>query len=249
MIFYLYHSDVLKGIVINCLKSIELADQIHFFCHFFCIPLPETPVLIFKQIPVMSTVVFRDRQLVFEEQRMIQTAYSEQVEELGEALVEILLDSTKSSKNKLFGCLFMKCVDHLVSLLQNDSGHSVEESTVIKRSNVLLKLEGERHSLSSALVLYLVAGVCEKMGEKILTDVDEITLFSSLSTIVKFHADCSAKRHEMIIIKENDYTMDVVGGHITLSIALGLMSVFMSANKEVITIITIIITIIIIILR
>ncbi len=228
----------------DCLKSIEITDQINFFFHFVHIPLTETTSIFkFKQIPPVSfIIVMKDRQLVFGERNVHQTTCSEQVEELGESLIEILLEYSKASKTELFRSVFMKCIDHLASLLCKDNG-TIEESNQfdgdctitsnVNQSNVLLKFENENHSLSSAIVLYLVAGICERMGDKIITEVDNLTLFNSLSTIIKCHAVSSAKtQQEVIITKERENT-ELVGGHVTLSIALGLMSAFMSANEKV----------------
>lgn len=191
----------------------------------------------FKTVPSPSEVIIRNGCLYLEEE--VRITEPELVEHLGTSIVEVLLDP-EISKGKLVGSVFMVAIDHLASLLCNEKpqqeplapgngpGHTNRSSALLQLENVV-----NVDSLSSTLVLYVAASLCENMGEKILTEVDNVSLLQCLTTIIKCHAVDVVKRKETVVLSRSSETTGLVGGCITLSIAFGLLSAFMTANKEV----------------
>ena len=240
-----YHfSSVAKELLIKTIKSANIANQLALFRHLMGIPLPnlqKQKTTNLKSIPESHDLVMVDDSLALRES--IEITCSQRVTDLGASITKLLLDSELTA-GKLIGSMFIVIIKHLVSLLCSSLQINIKTLLPMDRanedkgtSNVLLEMES-RHSqsFSSTLVLYVAAALCEIAGEKILTEVDNVTLVGSLVPIVKCHAINATRKLEVVRITEGNNVESLVGDHVTLSIAFGLLSAIMTANKEVFSI-------------
>ncbi len=239
-----YHfSSVAKELLIKTIKSANMANQLALFHHLMGIPLAnpqKQTTAALESIPESHDLVVVDDSLALRES--IEGTCSQRVADLGSSITRLLLDPELIGE-KLIGSLFIVIIKHLVSLLCNSLQINKDTLLPMDRvsedkgtSNVLLEIES-RHSqsFSSTLVLYVAAALCENAGEKILTEVDNVTLVGSLVPIVKCHAVNATRKLEVVRITEGNNVQGLVGDHVTLSIAFGLLSAIMTANKEVIS--------------
>ena len=242
-----YHfSSVAKELLIKTIKSANIANQLALFRHLMGIPLPnlqKQKTTNLKSIPESHDLVMVDNSsLALRES--IKSTCSQRVTNLGASITELMLESELTAGGKLIGSMFIVIIKHLVSLLCSSLQINIKTLLPMDRanedkgtSNVLLEMES-RHSqsFSSTLVLYVAAALCENAGETILTEVDNVTLVGSLVAIIKCHAINATRKLEVVRITEGNNVERLVGDHVTLSIAFGLLSAIMTANKEVFSI-------------
>ena len=241
-----YTSILVKSLLITCLKAAPLTSQLSFILNSLTIPLEyleSSPVQCFRDVPKQLTLTVSNGEVAVEEAG--ENNCSECVEDIGVLVVELLLEP-EIQKDKLIGTVFLTCLKYLVSQLLKETGFrsSDDEETVAeqklekstKQSDTLLQWEAasdaQPHSFSVAVVLYVAAAICENVSENILSKVDEGKLVHYLATIIKCHADFLRKMKDQISILETRQE-ELPGGHVTLSIAFGLLSALMTAYKEV----------------
>lgn len=226
--FYLSYRSVILEILIKCLKSNNSSVQLKLFHDLLKLPFEKAVKLNYKAVPNECIIIHgKDGILLKSRDDVDCRKESECVEELGLFIVKLLTD-LNLTECKLIGPVFISCMNSLISLLTIDSNVSSnnKELLIIKHAAT-----GVVHSTDSTLLLFVAAALCETIGEKLLDEVDIPSLVRSLVGIIKCHANY-AKENDRIKVKPD--CTSVVGGHVTLSIAFGLLSAILTLTKEVI---------------
>lgn len=216
-----------KEILIKCLKSNDSTIQLKLFHQLLRIPSEKSVQLDFKTIPDKYIVTLEDDGIVLRasSETIIDKTKSQIIEEMGNFIIDLLTDENLI-KNQLIGPVFTVCIDHLVLLLTNKSRLKTSND------NDLLSLENVIHSSDSTLILFVTAAVCENIGERLLTEVDIPSLAQSLMNIIKCHTDNVKNKEKIEVLPKQDCTV-LIGGHVTLSIAFGLLSAILSTENKV----------------
>ena len=250
------YSSLTKSLIIQILKPCDTTTQLHFFSYLLRISSEtQQSQNQFKKLPDTLVLMCGEEGLIVEDKlsSQVYVSDSELMEDIGSCLMELLLDS-ELQRCGIVGSLFLHCVKYLGSVLkrecfslseiqQTDSRGTREDGTIESGNKVLLEWEertrlddiSEAHSFSSTLVLYITAAICEQIGDKILQDIDELSLVETLSIIVRCHAFRLMRKKEKILFSMEDTQEEITGGHVTLSIAFGLLSAIITAGTQVST--------------
>ena len=101
-------------------------------------------------------------------------------------------------------------------------------------SNNLLRLEPPYTEFERGVVLYIVADMCEHKMEKLLNQLGSVELLKMSSRLLKCH--CKAMGNCKISVHDDQSSSldnQVFGGQITLSIALGIVTMVMTFSQSV----------------
>lgn len=184
----------------------------------------------------------------------------ERMEEDGRAMVELLGTVLRSSQ--LTGQFFLECLTCVTAILCQDLGYQtqapnirteIKAMSLIKKSqksskssasSVLLDIEGKSQELTHAesyrrsLALYLTAALSEEKTSDILEQTDTRLLLELLAVVVDCHAHIvTRKKNKMssslnLLVVQPDLDQ-MLGGPITLSIALGYLSAILTGANQV----------------
>ena len=182
----------------------------------------------------------------------------ERMEEDGRAMVELLGIVLRSSQ--LTGQFFLECLTCVAAILCQDLGYQSQAPNIrteikamssMKKSqkssatsSVLLDIEGKSQELTQAesyrrsLALYLTAALSEEKTSDILEQTDTRRLLQLLAVVVDCHAHIvTRKKNKMssslnLLVVQPDLDQ-MLGGPITLSIALGYISAILTGANQV----------------
>ena len=186
----------------------------------------------------------------------------ERMESVGQAVLKLVRTELKSCR-QLLGQFFIECLTCVVAILCLDINYQTKQLPSVQKemerilsaqttktsdgaSSVLLDIEEKLNEPTQAeafqrsLALYLTAALSENATSEVLEQADTAQLLSLLSVIVECHA--------CVVMRQNDITTtspssplnfqpdldQMLGGPITLSIALGYLSAVLSGAKQVI---------------
>ena len=177
------------------------------------------------------------------------------MERVGQAILSLVATELKSSQ--LLGRFFLSCLTSVVAILCLDTSYSPphpsvqEDMKLLSRSTeasttsstVLLDVERKMKGASGpeayhrSLVLYLTAALSESFTDDVLEQSDTVQLLSVLSVAVKCHAHFVTSKHESsssVDLLQIQPDLDrMLGGPITLSIAVGYLSAILGGAKKV----------------
>ena len=184
----------------------------------------------------------------------------ERMEEDGRAMVELL--GTVLRPSQLTGQFFLECLTCVAAILCQDLGYQSQapnirteikamssmkksqKSSKSSASSVLLDIEEKSQELTQAesyrrsLILYLTAALSEEKTSDILEQTDTRQLLQLLAVVVDCHAHIvMRKENEMssslnLLVVQPDLDQ-MLGGPITLSIALGYFSAILTGANQV----------------
>ena len=206
--------------------------QLAFLNYITTLPHPET--VEFQSVSESLKLVINDREELVVVAGTIEHT-SLLMESIGSGVVTLLEEGLKSSK--VLGPYFVHCLKHLSSVVRRQVGLEEESAAEEPRnqasSSVLLQLEdSQTESFMNALTLYVVAGVCETMGDRVLHVVDHTQLLTVLSAIVQCHSSSSVVVR-YAATEARDPIDEVIGGHVTLSVSFGFLSAILASSKIV----------------
>ena len=176
----------------------------------------------------------------------------------GKAILELLGKLFKSSH--LIGQFFLECLTRVAAILCRDVDHlptvprvkqemktlsSLQGQLNQSASSVLLDIERDTHQLSQAesyhrsLALYLTAVLSEERTSDVIEQADQETLLQVLAVVIECHAHLVTRKKKTLSDSPVDLLLvqpdlqSVLGGSITLSVALGYLSAILTAANKV----------------
>ena len=186
---------------------------------------------------------------------------AERMERDGKAILELLGKLFKSSH--LIGQFFLECLTRVAAILCRDVDHlptvprvKLEMKTLSSlqgplnqsepsASSVLLDIERDTHQLSQAesyhrsLALYLTAALSEERTSDVIEQADQETLLQVLAVVIECHAHLVTRKKKTLsdslvdlLVVQPDL-QSVLGGSITLSVALSYLSAILTAANKV----------------
>lgn len=184
----------------------------------------------------------------------------EKMENLGQTILELVGTEIKSCQ--LLGQFFVECLTCIAATLCLDVDYQTQFSSIQREmkqmkttrkpsdgaSSVLLDVEERMAKPSPAeafyhsLWLYLTAALSENKTSEVLEQTDTSQLLSVLSVVVECHAHLVTRKQDnsspssppnLLVIQPNLDQM--LGGPITLSIALGYLSALLGGARQVCT--------------
>ena len=184
----------------------------------------------------------------------------ERMEKDGGAIVELL--GTTLAPSQLIGGFFTECLTCVVAILCMDIGYQAQSSrikTEIKShlsvqvdpklsnssaSSVLLDIEketGERKQAElyrRSLALYLTAALSEERTSTVLQQTDTTELLEILAVAVECHSHTVTRKNKTLSSSVNLLVVQpdldsMLGGSISLSIALGYLSAILAGADQV----------------
>ena len=169
---------------------------------------------------------------------------------IGTCITELVEGELKSTG--INTSLFMHCLEYMGMLLVRESGlqqgkeeKTTHNSTLMdepqhESSTLLLEWEeststctSEAVRFSNALVLYVLASLCEGMDLETMKSFDLHSMMQSLVLIVKSHSFYCKRDVMLIRDEEAELLGNLTGGHVTLSIAFGLLSAVLASDDKV----------------
>lgn len=169
---------------------------------------------------------------------------SETMSEIGTSITDLVEGELKSTGVK--STLFTYCMEYIGHLLANEAGlqkiKEQETAQPIKEASnrTLLNWErssmhnNERTSFSNALVLYVLASLCEGMDVETIKTLDLQSTVQALALLVKSHGIYHQKEKPISTRQEEGKKTELLtGGDVTLSIAFGLLSAILASEKKV----------------
>ena len=181
----------------------------------------------------------------------------ERMESVGQAIVELFVVELKS--RGLVGRFFIECLTHVAAVISKDVGFQPETQSVKEEMEALLVRPGaersdgassalltveqnmttptRREAFRRSLALYLTASLSENVSSDILEQANLPRLFEVLSVVMECHAhlttsgDGSSSPLQLLVAQPD---LDrVLGGPISLSIALGYLTAVLGGGKKV----------------
>ena len=169
---------------------------------------------------------------------------SEAMSEIGTCITDLVEGELKLTGIK--STLFAYCMEYIGNLLASEAGlqktKRQETAQPKKEASSSTLLDWERSSMhsseavsfSNALVLYVVASLCEGMDIDTIRTLDLQSTVQALALLVKSHGIHHQKeKHISTRQEEGKETGLLTGGHVTLSIAFGLLSAILASEKKV----------------
>lgn len=183
----------------------------------------------------------------------------EKMESLGRAIMELV--GTEIKSHQLLGKFFVECLTCVTATLCLDVDHRSSLPSIQREmkkmkatrkasdgaSSVLLDVEERMatptpaEAFQHSLWLYLTAALSENKTSEVLEQTDISQLLSILSVVVECHAhlvtrksdNCSSSSSppNLLVIQPN--LDQILGGPITLSIALGYLSALLGGARQV----------------
>ena len=184
----------------------------------------------------------------------------EKMESVGKAILELVGTELKSSR--LLGQFFIECLTYVVAILCQDVNYQTELPSVQKEmkqltsmrtaktsksaSPALLAIERrmreptQREAFQHSLALYLTAAFSENMTSEVLAQADMVQLLQVLAVVIECHAHLVTRKQysrtsssplNLLVVKPD--LSEMLGGPITLSIALGYLSAILGGARQV----------------
>ena len=180
----------------------------------------------------------------------------ERMESVGQAIMELLVAELKS--RGLVGRFFIECLTHVAAIISKDVGFQPETQSVKEEMEALLMRPGaersdgassalltveqnmttptQREAFRRSLALYLTATLSENVSSDILEQANLPHLFEVLSVVVECHAHLTTSGNGssplQLLVAQPDLDR-VLGGPISLSIALGYLTAVLGRGKKV----------------
>ena len=185
----------------------------------------------------------------------------ERMENMGHAILELTGTELKSSR--LLGPFFLECVSHVAAVLCLDIDYQPQLASVQEEmkqisqvgvkstkpsgttSSLLLDIEKRMveptpaETYQRSLALYIIAAISESMTSEVLEQADIAKLLSVLSVVIECHAHLVTRKSDACSSSPVDLLMTqpdldrMLGGPITLSIALGYLSAVLAGTRQV----------------
>ena len=194
------------------------------------------------------------------EEGRLKSQDTERMESVANSVISLV--ETDLKYNCIPGLFFTECLQHIAVTLCRSTGHNASNtslsSKVKKEGNIqsrqmhqksddscstLLELEQvlevpvHTEAYSNALVLYLIAALCEHMGDTVLQQSQLHDLVEVMSVIVNCHARFVSKepsqKSDILLVTAGPDLEKLLGGSITLSIVFGLLSAILGGARQV----------------
>ncbi len=159
-----------------------------------------------------------------------------------------LLQSDINSTGGLIGSFFVKCLNHLATVLAGNLKSSHSESSKMGKSSeaassALLECEEALPLTSSevqreTLVLYVTAALCEQLIEKVMEESPLPALAGACGAILGCHASClEARERGNVRVSSGaeclSYGEVMMGGSLSISIVFGLVPAVLAGPRKV----------------
>lgn len=203
-----------KQIVVTLLKMMDKDKCRHFIQSIIYGPVPEQYVKIDNGI----TLHYKDGITATASERRMDSTSMEHTNKFLQYLFQELNDKALEAE------LFLDCFHHLSNKL-------LQSSTT----------DDQRVQYENSLVLLVVTYMCEHKAEQLLSQLGVTKMLMLSSQLLQCHCDVMEKHH--ISFQDdhsNDLDSQVFGGQITMSIALGIVTMVMTSFQKVIQLILLI---------
>lgn len=184
----------------------------HFIQSIICGPVPEEYIKIDNDI----TLHYKDGIIATTNERRMDSTTMEHTNQFLQYLLQELNDKT------LEGELFRDCFHHLSNnLLQSSSS-----------------IDDQRVQYENGLVLLVVTDMCEHKAEQLLCQLGVTKMLMLSSQLLQCHCDVMEEHHISFLDNHSsDLDNQIFGGQITMSIALGIVTMVMTYDQKVIQLI------------
>ena len=182
----------------------------------------------------------------------------DRMESVANCIMDLLKSDLKSSN--ITGSVFTECLLHVAVVLCNATGYNASATAVAGRvkemaearvglkrpeatgetNSDLLECEwsssaaGQSEAYGNAVVLYLMAALCEQLSSEVLLQVELHRLMEAMSVVVGCHARfVSEEKSSGLLLMPMPDLDKLLGGPITLSVVFGLLSAILGGAREV----------------
>ncbi|XP_019850388.1 PREDICTED: transport and Golgi organization protein 6 homolog isoform X1 [Amphimedon queenslandica] len=235
-----------KQCLISTFKLSDSLTQLEFLK--FLLHIHETDTQRFKALrsDIKITLSTKGGDLIIareEEMNVSSKTSSETMSEIGTAITDLVEGELKSTGIK--STLFTYCMEYIGNLLASEAGlqktKKQETAQPMKGASSRTLLDWERSSMhssegvsfSNALVLYLLASLCEGMDIETIKTLDLQSTVQALALLVKSHGIYHQKDKPISTRQEEGKETELLtGGDVTLSIAFGLLSAILASEKK-----------------
>ena len=229
-----------------------------FLNHLLHLDLPSSLSLTFKSLSncLLLTCDDINGEIIVKFNDSSELYSSQLMEDIGSSMVELLTGDLKNTA--IFGPFFVSCLKQLSFLLSKECGlkksvmkrgqklltrdetpQTMKQQETNVTSTVLLDWEevstnSERQNFSNTLLLYVIAALCESMDKNVIEELDKPMLLETLLSIVQCHSHCVSDTSRVLTTtEESSLFYKLTGGHVTLSIAFGLLSATLAGSQQV----------------
>ena len=191
------------------------------------------------------------------EEGRLESQDTERMESVANSVISLV--ETDLKYNCIPGLFFTECLQHIAVVLCRSTGHSASNTSLSSKvkkerniqmhqksddsSSTLLELEQvlevpvHTEAYSNALVLYLIAALCEHMGDTVLQQSQLHDLIEVMSVIVNCHAQFvseePSQKPDILLVTAGPDLEKLLGGSITLSMVFGLLSAILGGARQV----------------
>ena len=205
-----------KQIILTLLKTMDKDKCRHFMQSIICGPVPEEYIKIDNDI----TLHYKDGIIATTNERRMDSTAMEHTNKFLQYLLRELNDKTLEAE------LFLNCFHHLSNNLLQSSSSSTD---------------GHGVQYESSLVLLVVTDMCEHKAEQLMSQLGVTKMLMLSSQLLQYHCDVMEKHHiSFHDDHSNDLDNQIFGGQITMSIALGIVTMVMTCDQKVIQLILLI---------
>lgn len=202
-------SENSKQIVVTLLKNMDNEKCSHFIHSIICGQIPDQYIKINDEI----TLHCKDGIIATTNERQMDSSLMEQMNKFIQYLFQELND--KSLEADVFMSCFHYLCDNVLPLPSAPCDQRVQ--------------------YEKGLVLLMVTDMCEHKAEQLLSQLGVTKMLTLSSRLLQCHCDAMEKLH--ISFHDNDSNVldnQIFGGQITISIALGIVTMVMTCSQKVI---------------
>lgn len=243
---YLHHcldpySAYSKELLEKVLRAASYTETLNFFC-FICEIPHKAPLHPFKSLHPHLHIAGGDPLPGLRVVRVSDAQAVDGMEHTSQCLITLLKAGLNSEG--LIGGFFIKCLNHLNTTISNRGTQPdiISGANIAARSSssLLLACEDALTSgevSSGASLLHTAAALCEFLGQEVIAQSDRPSLLIACRRIVDCHAQVLERGGSGVRLtarrEEPAYEEVVVGGALSLSIVLGLLSAVMAGAGTV----------------